>query len=324
MGQKRKQVKSFNSQILAGPESDRHRHKQARVVKELPKGRPRNYTVSIAIPCSVIAAAPTLDLKTILAGQIGRICVISSIDEVIIYNDQAHQKDDATAFLARALQYMETPQYMRKTLIPVHPDLKAAGLLPLLETAHHPGLEDVTRFREGVTIGPYHKEGGTLVDIGCFQRANVEPSIQQGVRVTVELTTPLAAKDTRKGQAPLPAKVISPKVPREAGYYWGYSIRTAASLSEARNDSPYKEGYDLSIGVSDLSGQDVHGCLQGRTTPFKHLLIVFGASGGGLEEAIDSDENLRVSGEDAKLLFDILVNPSQNLGTKSLRLEVKQ
>lgn len=35
--------------------------------------KPRKYTVTVAIPGSIIDLAPTLELKTILAGQVRRI-----------------------------------------------------------------------------------------------------------------------------------------------------------------------------------------------------------------------------------------------------------
>ena len=34
---------------------------------------------------------------------------------------------DGNTFLARLLQYLETPQYLRKQLFPMHPDLKLVG-----------------------------------------------------------------------------------------------------------------------------------------------------------------------------------------------------
>ena len=35
---------------------------------------------------------------------------------------------DSTHYLAINLQYLESPQYLRKALFPIHPDLKNAGL----------------------------------------------------------------------------------------------------------------------------------------------------------------------------------------------------
>jgi predicted SPOUT superfamily RNA methylase MTH1 len=40
---------------------------------------------------------------------------------------------DPHAFLARILQYVECPQYLRRMIFPMHPDLQFAGLLPPLD-----------------------------------------------------------------------------------------------------------------------------------------------------------------------------------------------
>jgi predicted SPOUT superfamily RNA methylase MTH1 len=39
--------------------------------------------------------------------------------------------------MARNLQYLETPQYLRKHLFKLHPDLKNAGLMNPIECHHH-------------------------------------------------------------------------------------------------------------------------------------------------------------------------------------------
>lgn len=42
-----------------------------------------------------------------------------------------------------------------------------------------------------------------------------------------------------------------------------------------------------------------------------------------MEETIEADEDLKVDGEDASDMFDLFVNPSRNIGTRHLKLEVK-
>jgi predicted SPOUT superfamily RNA methylase MTH1 len=39
-------------------------------VKDILSGKAREYTTSVAIPSSIIESAPTLEMKTILAGQV--------------------------------------------------------------------------------------------------------------------------------------------------------------------------------------------------------------------------------------------------------------
>lgn len=88
-------------------------------------GRP--YTVSIAVPGSVIDNTQTMELATAVAGQIARTAAIFNIDEVIVIDDSPAAEPGSVgagaAFLARVLQFMETPQYLRKYV--------------LLHTIHH-------------------------------------------------------------------------------------------------------------------------------------------------------------------------------------------
>ena len=89
---------------------------------------------------------------------------------------------DPHAFLARILQYIECPQYLRRKFFPMHPDLQFAGLLPPLDAPHHLRRGDVASFREGVVVdenendkdgmkkeggtGGGEDEGGSFVDCG--------------------------------------------------------------------------------------------------------------------------------------------------------------
>ena len=65
---------------------------------------------------------------------------------------------DPHAFLARILQYIECPQYLRRKFFPMHPDLHFAGLLPPLDAPHHLRRGDVAAFREGVVVEDKNKK----------------------------------------------------------------------------------------------------------------------------------------------------------------------
>ena len=46
--------------------------------------------------------------------------------------------------------------------------------------------------------------------------------------------------------------MVAASAPREQlGLYWGYQVRLARNLGEVFTDSPYEEGYDLTIGTSE-------------------------------------------------------------------------
>jgi predicted SPOUT superfamily RNA methylase MTH1 len=49
-------------------------------------------------------------------------------------------------------RYLETPQYLRKVLYPMHPDLKYAGLQNPLDAPHHLRKGEVVPYREGTIL----------------------------------------------------------------------------------------------------------------------------------------------------------------------------
>ena len=68
--------------------------------------------------------------------------VIYNVDEVIVFNESGKadgsasfkgstKASDPNILLARILQYLECPQYLRKNFFPKHPDLQYAGSLLL-------------------------------------------------------------------------------------------------------------------------------------------------------------------------------------------------
>jgi predicted SPOUT superfamily RNA methylase MTH1 len=73
------------------------------------------------------ALAPTLFQ---LAGQIARAATVFRIDEVVVFDSNSsveNSGDDVESgarFLVRILQYLETPQYLRRRLFPMHNNLK--------------------------------------------------------------------------------------------------------------------------------------------------------------------------------------------------------
>lgn len=69
--------------------------------------------------------------------------------------------------LARVLQYLECPQYLRRHLFPIHRDLQFAGLLNPLDCPHHLRASEECPYREGVVARLPVKEGsGSFVNCG--------------------------------------------------------------------------------------------------------------------------------------------------------------
>ncbi|CAK8573757.1 unnamed protein product [Lathyrus sativus] len=278
-------------------------------------------TVSIAVPASIIDNVPTLELATRLASQIARAATIFRINEVVVFDNRSNTDKDYTvaensddesssAFLMRILQYLETPQYLRKALFPMHNSLRFVGMLPPLDAPHHLRKHEWGPYREGVTIKGHSNSGTTLVDVGLFKHVAVDQILEPGRRVTVAMGA------NRNLDSDLPREVVSSSKPREEGAYWGYQVRYAHNISAVFNECTYKGGYDCIVGTSE-HGQIIKSS-ELKLPSFRHLLISFGGL-AGLEESIEEDDNFK--GKNAKEVFSLYLNTCPNQGSRTIRTE---
>lgn len=298
--------------------------------EQKPENKQEISTISIAVPGSILDNAQSRELRTYLAGQIARAACMFQVDEIIVFDDlsQIPEKvrkgniednegsvkicSQSCIQLGRILQYLECPQYLRKHLFPIHSDLKFAGILNPLDSPHHLRVHNNFIFREGVVTNKPVKSGkGSLVNVGLLQDAHVDKLITPGIRCTVKLVP--KEGDSKK----LQGVVVAPSLPRrETGIYWGYTVRLATSLGQVFTQSPYKDGYDVTVGTSD-KGSSVDELPQ-KSVRYQHLLVMFGGV-MGLETALDAEETLQT--DDPKLLFDYYLNTLPNQGSRTLRTE---
>ncbi|KAI9916430.1 hypothetical protein PsorP6_017124 [Peronosclerospora sorghi] len=285
----------------------------------------RAYTLSLALPGSILDNAQTKELATYVAGQVARAATIFQVDEIVVFEDALgacpkppHARGrDACVVLARILQYLETPQYLRRQLFPLHPELADAGLLNPLDAPHHVRAQEWSLYREGVvTTRPRKENDGALIDVGLQRPVAVPQRIQPGVRVTVKLDE--TVKDGKKKS--VTGHLVSCAEPREVlGLYWGYTTRRASSLRHVWTECPFPGGYDVKIGTSERGDVSVDEPTF-RVPPFRHALVVVGGV-AGIEACVDADETLAVSGEDARTLFDLWLNTCPQQGSRTIRSE---
>jgi len=189
------------------------------------------------------------------------------------------------------------------------------GLLNPLDCPYHVRKEEKSPFREGVIINKKPSGEASLVNAGLSKYVIIDKSIKPGVRVTLDMGNYEISKDDHQY---IEAKVISPKVPKQHGLYWGYNIRIADSISKVFTECSYPDGYDVAIGTSER-GKVVDDIID-DLPEFNHLLIIFGGL-GGIEAAIDVDEDLKCSGEEADVLFDLWINTCPDQGSRTIRTE---
>ena len=263
--------------------------------------------LTVAVPASVIADTPHLREKTSKIGFIGRAAAIFRVNEIIVYADdpKVNQKIDLD-LIATLLTYMETPQYLRKRLFELKPELQYAGILPPLRTPHHPlhgRIRDlkIGEYREGVAVSK--AKDGTLIDIGSENPAILpQTQVPLNKRLTIKI-----AKITDRVEV----KAASPD---EIPEYWGYAVsverRSLGKLLESRN-------FDLTVGTSKFATrfQDAAQRLGERWKKANSTLILFGAPTRGVHE-IAKDE-----GANLNKLVDFVLNTVPGQGTETVRTE---
>lgn len=262
--------------------------------------------LAVAIPASVVSDTPHLREKTSKIGLIGRAAAIFRVNEIVVYadNPKANQRADAD-LIATLLEYMETPQYLRKRMFKIEPRLQYVGILPPLRTPHHPlnskaANLKVGEYREGVVLS--ETKEGLLVDIGVEQPALLrEKQFAVGKRVTLQIV---------KVDKQIEVQAVSHEVPS----YWGYTVTV-----ERRSLERFVESgkFDLTVGTSIKGAKwnGVIGDLAGKWKKANSVLVAFGAPTRGLYE-IARDEGVNLDE-----LMDFVVNTAPAQGTETVRTE---
>ncbi|KAK9842784.1 hypothetical protein WJX74_002415 [Apatococcus lobatus] len=307
---------------LATPDKNK-RKKLQKTVEETSPAAAQQSTLSICVPGSVVDNCQTREQATIVAGQIARTAAIFNVDEVVVIDDsgaRAGEVGAGAAFLARILQYMETPQYLRKTLVAMHQDLRMAGSLPPLDAPHHLRASEWGPYREGIVKSSDPAWGSTF-DIGLEQDAFVEEALRPGLRVTLAMGESAEhmtiSKGPFAGQVVLRGCLAHPLDPKQQrGMYWGYQTRLAPNLAAALSDCPFQASYDLKIGTSERGKVSPAKSL--KLPSAKHVLVAFGGP-LGLEHC------QKVAGEgdgnDVSHQFDMYLNTCQKQGSRTIRTE---
>jgi predicted SPOUT superfamily RNA methylase MTH1 len=288
--------------------------------------------------------------------------ILDAIDE----NDQPWQ--NPSQFLFHVLSYAECPPYLRRdtenpefSLFGQHANLRFAGNLPSLDMPHHLKNHEWCPYREGVVIGPAkppmpvsrtskkpkksketEEEPWTYVKCGFPYPVKVPGFIPPYTAVTVKFPDseqpPSWPHLSQEQCETLEAEAVSRPTPREeGGYYWGFTVRQATSLSDVFQSTDLPEGYDVVIGTSER-GNPLNAVLPDAIAPrsrindesvkklppqFEHLLVVFGGV-AGLEPAVASDpefKSLGLTKETAHKTFDAWVNLVQGQGSRTIRTE---
>jgi predicted SPOUT superfamily RNA methylase MTH1 len=272
--------------------------------QQQPKRRP---SITIAIPASLVADTPHLREKTIKIGWISRALAIFRVDKIVIYPDKKNKslKHDLKT-ITSILSYMETPQYIRKILFKIKPELRYVGILPPLRTPHHPLQKrkrylKVGEYREGVVVSVNQK--GSQLEVG-IEHPIYLPKIKLPVdtRITVRITN--------TGKIPK-AELINLS---DIKLYWGYRVY----VSDVPLGQMIKQKkYDLVIATSRFgeSYAQVAKNILSRWKESKQVLLAFGSPTHGLQEIVKREKL------ELKDLVDFIINTIPKQATATVRTE---
>jgi predicted SPOUT superfamily RNA methylase MTH1 len=253
--------------------------------------------ISIFVPNSYLAESQDLKIRTYKVGLIGRYAALFRANNIVIYNDNSDSgsKEDGQ-FMKAILDYMDTPQYLRKQVFPLTRDLKNVGILPPLRTPHHPDKEaNVGDFRQGFTVKRVRK--GTMVDIGVGRLALCKEKLS--VNKVLSFRIEKISKENI---------LLEPDEPEDV--YWGYDT-FAVDLSLTESITVVTPEPDLVIGTSKYAPNitTIFDEVKTSLDDCTHVAILFGGPYSGLEHLISKH----------KMDFELNTVPRQ--GTETVRTE---
>ena len=247
----------------------------------------------MSIPDTVLEEKESPREKTAKLGLIARACAIYGVDIIEVFRDPAGHGEERT--IRRVLEYLETPQYLRRRIYPLDETLRYAGVLPPLRIPSHKPRVPVGRIppgeiREGVT----NADGTVDVGLDVFPRLKV--SVPEGKRLTVRISS----------MEPPMAEVIDR---HEAGEYWGYAVE-AKQLGEVLADSRFS----VKIATSRLGTPlpEALARLGGLMRKADSVKLVFGSPSRGLFD---------IEGPDLERRVDLVLNLFPHQQVETVRTE---
>jgi len=257
---------------------------------------------AILIPSSLNMESRDRRESTLKVGQIARAAAVFQYSRIVIYRDTEHND---SRFMAMVLRYMDTPQYLRKMLIPRREELRHVGMLPPLRTAHHPinskseSLK-IGEFRVGAVVESVGSDGGVWVEIGINRpiplRTGERYSVVQRLNVRIFSHEPLAAEPVDQKEIP---------------HYWGFETEIVeslesylAALHERGGHIVLTSRYGKGITPEILSNM-------GHTGYQRDLAVVFGSPSRGVDAFLSKESMDRYE----------MINTIPHQGTETVRVE---
>lgn len=238
-------------------------------------------SLSIAIPSSFIDVYSSKAQKTQQIGRIARAAAIFQVNEILVYLDRKNSKQMRNQkFITRVLDYLETPQYLRKHLFGKIPELQYAGLLPPLRTPHHPLEKRSNALKQGEIREGYAfmEKKKRVIDVG------VESFLPLLESQSIDLPTRMTIKISRTKSGSL---VAHPS--RRPLIYWGYKVTGIRSLLGEFLMKSSSDGYVVALSRKGVAIREKLDLLHRQWQESNRLLLLFGSHKEGLAEILKKE-----------------------------------
>ena len=260
--------------------------------------------LEIAIPSNILEDCQSLSAKSQKLSLIARSASIFQINKIYIY--KVKRRDDSR-FISLLLNYLVTPQYLRKKLFPISNALKFAGALQPLKIPSHLVSKDLSSFtnlqpRQGLILNYNQKTNSSIIDLGLNKFGVLNGKFLIGDIITVIPSTSR------------PNKFISVQQSKP-NKYWGYKVDIINSFSVLSKN----KNFNLKI-ITTKSGKNIQHMSDSlfdyttKKTRMK-ILIIFGSPSSGVLEII-KNEKILVNFNDF-----FLINLFPDQGVETVRSE---
>ncbi len=255
---------------------------------------------AILVPSSLTMETRDMRVRTLKVGLIARAAAVFRVNRIVIYKDPDF---DDSRFINMVLQYMDTPQYLRKLLIPRREELRHVGILPPLRTPHHPvdsktSALRIGEYRVGAVVESVGSDRGVWVEIGVDRpiplRTDKKFKVGQRLNVRIFSQNPLAAEPVDRKEIP---------------QYWGYETEIVRSIEDYLGSKAAlvlltsRKGRTLNPGILQKIEEEL-----GQK---RDLAVVFGSPARGVDAFLSKEALERHS----------MINTIPHQGTETVRLE---
>jgi len=261
----------------------------------------------LAIPDSFLYGIKSEFDSTFKIFQLSRALSIFRVENIYLFHDKIiNPKSNEVDLIITLLEYLDTPQYLRKKIYPKLDSLKYVGKLHPIRSPHHKDKTSLNNVRNGeVRVGILEKKDNMFyVDVGLESLVKYVGKIKQsGKKINVKLV--------RKNNYLFAFDIDEHNINE---IYWGYKVLYFNSLFDilkgykkfniiltSKNSEYFK--------IESHFSTELKNCINVNTS----ILIVFGSPKFGLKEIFNKE---RI---DISKYYSFNFFPFQ--GTQTIRLE---